>query len=400
MQPETRIPLTVYVHLPWCVRKCPYCDFNSHELRGEGQFERYADALLTDLDGDLRDMRNSSVQTLFFGGGTPSLFPAAVIERLLDGIRERLDCDRDMEITLEANPGTVERDRFAAYARAGVNRISLGAQSFDDDLLANIGRIHRAADTRQAVEELERAGLANFNIDLMYALPDQTVSQCVADLEQALRLGPAHVSHYQLTLEPGTVFHRNPPVLPDDERVWEMQTRSGELLNDRGFHQYEVSAFSREGAECRHNLNYWKFGDYIGIGAGAHGKLTDSATGLVTRTSKLKSPRRYLEQAGGSGRFAEVRKLDERDLVFEFMLNALRLNDGFCMALFRERTGLDVSCIDKPLREAENRGLLKNIDRDRWAPTSLGRRFLNDLQAVFLDAEYAGRGDRAAGDHR
>ena len=381
----TQIPLSVYVHLPWCVAKCPYCDFNSHELRGEGQFERYARALLADLDQDVMQCKRRNVETVFFGGGTPSLFPPRVIGAILDGIKTRLPFIETMEVTLEANPGTVERGLFADYRDAGINRVSLGAQSFDNALLRSLGRIHSASETFLAVQELREAGFDNFNLDLMYGLPGQTVEQSVSDLVTALRLGPAHLSHYQLTLEPNTVFYKNPPKIPDEDTAWAMQTACHEVLAKHNFQQYEVSAFARSGHECRHNLNYWHFGDYLGLGAGAHGKLTDLDNGQITRTAKLRSPQRYMDHAGTADRIATTRTLNDLDTIFEYMLNALRLNQGFDATDFETLTGIERTRIDKRLHEAENRGLLVQHAKNRWAASGLGFRFLNDLTEMFLE---------------
>jgi putative oxygen-independent coproporphyrinogen III oxidase len=293
----TTIPLSLYVHMPWCVRKCPYCDFNSHQ-RGETAPPRsYIDALLRDLERELPAIGDRPIETVFFGGGTPSLFPPEEFARLLEAFRRLTRLAADAEVTLEANPGTVERGRFAGYRDAGINRVSLGAQSFAPAALARLGRIHAAEDTRRAVEELHGAGLVNFNLDLMYALPEQTLEEALADVRIACSLEPAHLSHYQLTLEPGTVFSARPPPLPDEDTAFEMQRECQELLAQEGFAQYEVSAYARRGARCRHNVNYWMFGDYVGIGAGAHGKLTFAAPEDIVRTEK---PRWTIRQGIGS----------------------------------------------------------------------------------------------------
>ena len=378
-------PLALYVHLPWCVRKCPYCDFNSHAVPSAGLPERaYLAALLDDLDFAARDCAGRELVSVFFGGGTPSLFAAESIGRIL----ERAGClfrpATDLEVTLEANPGTVERGRFADYRGAGVTRVSLGAQSFDDERLAALGRIHSSRETRVAVEELRAAGLDNFNLDLMYALPQQTLEGALSDLDRALDLEPAHVSHYQLTLEPGTAFERRPPALPDDEAAFAMQEASASRLAAAGFRQYEVSAWAPPGRECRHNLNYWHFGDYLGIGAGAHGKLTDPLAGAVVRTARVRNPGRYLAASVPEARIEDTRQVAASDLAFEFFLNVLRLADGFSVSSFELRTGLPWSSVVGPVAEAESRGLLRAEPPDRWVPTPLGRRFLNDLQALFL----------------
>jgi oxygen-independent coproporphyrinogen-3 oxidase len=378
-------PLALYVHLPWCVRKCPYCDFNSHAVPSAGLPERaYLAALLDDLEFAARECAGRELVSVFFGGGTPSLFAAESIGRILERARHLFRPAVDFEVTLEANPGTVERGRFADYRGAGVTRISLGAQSFDDGRLAALGRIHSSRETRVAVEELRTAGLDNFNLDLMYALPQQTLEGALADLEQALGLGPAHVSHYQLTLEPGTAFERRPPMLPDDEAAFAMQEASASRLAAAGFRQYEVSAWSVPGRECRHNLNYWHFGDYLGIGAGAHGKLTDPLVGAVVRTARVRNPGRYLAAPAPEARVEDSRRIGPDDLAFEFFLNVLRLADGFSAGSFELGTGLPWSSVAAPVAQAESRGLLRAEPPDRWVPTPLGRRFLNDLQAVFL----------------
>jgi oxygen-independent coproporphyrinogen-3 oxidase len=321
---------------------------------------------------------------VFFGGGTPSLFSPRSIGRLLEAADRALGLPSGAEITLEANPGTVEHGRFGGYRAAGINRVSLGAQSFDDAMLAALGRIHSHLEIDAAVAELQRAGLGNFNLDLMYALPGQTIEQARRDVERALALDPAHVSHYQLTLEPGTPFSRRPPVLPDDEAAWEMQLACSERLSAAGFVQYEVSAWSRPGMQCRHNLNYWRFGDYLGLGAGAHGKLTDRGSGAVRRTARVSDPAAYLAAGSQPERLAEDRIVTAAELPFEFCMNVLRLNGGFDGDLFTERTGLPLGCLQPGLDEARARGLMAQDPPGHWFVTGLGRRFLNDLQALFL----------------
>jgi oxygen-independent coproporphyrinogen-3 oxidase len=372
-------PLALYVHLPWCVRKCPYCDFNSHALKGALPGDDYVDALLADLEADLPLVWGRTVHSVFLGGGTPSLFDATRVERLLAGIRARLALAPDVEITLEANPGTIERDSFAAYRDAGVNRVSLGAQSFDPERLGALGRIHGPGDIERSVESLHRAGLDNFNMDLMFGLPGQDVEGALDDLRRALAANPTHLSHYQLTIEPNTAFAAAPPPLPDDALCWEMQERAAGLLIDAGYRQYEISAWSRPGLESRHNLNYWRFGDYLGIGAGAHGKLTLPAEGAVRRRVKTRHPRRYL----GGDRLAMDEPVAADDLAFEFFLNVLRLREGFTLERFRERTGLEVSRVRRPLGKALEKGLLEP-QGGGFRPTDLGWRFSNDLQALFL----------------
>jgi putative oxygen-independent coproporphyrinogen III oxidase len=379
-------PLALYIHVPWCVKKCPYCDFNSHQApEGLLPEESYVQALVGDLEHDLAFVADRNLQSIFIGGGTPSLFSPRVIGDLLRQIAARIDCAPDMEVTLEANPGTIEHGRFAGYREAGINRVSLGVQSFDAGHLKRLGRIHSPDDVYRAVVELGGAGISNFNLDLMYALPEQSLGQAVSDVSTAIDLGPAHLSHYQLTLEPGTVFHHRPPAaMPDPEVAWEMQTASQALLEQGGFEQYEVSAYASRESRCRHNLNYWQFGDYLGIGAGAHGKLTDVATGRIFRTTRHKQPRAYLNTIAAAERLEEVRTVSPDDLPFEFMLNALRLREGFSMEVFEARTGLAGPILLQTLRIAESRGLLDFSQAGYWLPSELGWRFLNDLQELFL----------------
>jgi oxygen-independent coproporphyrinogen-3 oxidase len=375
-------PLALYVHIPWCVRKCPYCDFNSHRAPGMLPVDAYVDALLADLARDAAMAEGRRILAVFFGGGTPSLFPPAAIARILDGADRLVPFASDVEITLEANPGTIEHGRFDGYRAAGVNRVSFGVQSFDDDALRRIGRIHGGEEARRAVAEARAGGIENVNLDLMYALPGQTVDAAAADLEAALALAPTHLSHYQLTLEPNTEFATRPPVLPDDEVVASIEDLATRMLDGAGFARYETSAYARPGRRCEHNLNYWRFGDYLGIGAGAHGKLT-RPDGAILRTTKLKVPANYLARAGAGGAFGSAEPVDPDQLPFEFMLNALRLSDGFDLALFDARTGLDRSTITRPLAIAIDRGWLVR-ERDHVSPTALGRRFLNDVIELFM----------------
>jgi putative oxygen-independent coproporphyrinogen III oxidase len=380
--------LALYVHMPWCVRKCPYCDFNSHQLKSAAPDASYIDALIGDFDLELPRLTGRRIDTVFFGGGTPSLFEPEDFSRLLFALRERIAFADDVEVTLEANPGTIERGSFSGYRDAGINRVSLGAQTFAPPALKILGRIHSAEDTHRAVAELRSAKLDNFNLDLMYALPQQSLEEALADVRTAVALGPKHISYYQLTLEPGTVFHSRPPPLPDDDAAWEIQTAGQQVLAGAGYVQYEISAYAREGARCRHNLNYWLFGDYLGIGAGAHGKLSFTLPQHILRTAKPKQPRDYQQQirraAGQSGRvIGESSYISPTDLPFEFMLNALRLNEGFKVRDYRQRTGLEIDSVEVKLEEGKQRGLLANR-ADGWRPTELGRRFLNNLQASFL----------------
>jgi putative oxygen-independent coproporphyrinogen III oxidase len=376
--------LSLYVHMPWCVRKCPYCDFNSHQLKSAAPDSSYIDALIRDFDLELPSVSGRRIDTVFFGGGTPSLFQPEDFSRLLGAFRQRIAFAEDVEITLEANPGTIERGRFAGYRDAGINRVSLGAQTFAPRALEALGRIHSADDTHRAVAELRAAKLDNFNLDLMYALPQQTPEEALEDVRIACALGPSHISYYQLTLEPGTVFHTRPPELPDEDAAWRIQSAGQALLADAGYVQYEVSAYARLGKRCRHNLNYWLFGDYLGIGAGAHGKLSFELPQRILRTVKPKQPREYSEQMRRAGSsIGESSLIFLKDLPFEFMLNALRLNEGFTVRDYRQRTGLEIASVEGKLAQGEARGLLMSR-ADNWRPTELGRRFLNDLQASFL----------------
>ncbi len=381
------IPLALYIHIPWCVRKCPYCDFNSHARDGALPEEAYVDALLRDLDFDLSKSRvpspgSRSLISIFFGGGTPSLFSPDAIGRLLEGLHSRLDCAPDIEITLEANPGTVEQARFAGYRALGVNRLSIGVQSLDDAQLKRLGRIHGAAEARAAARAARAAGFDNFNLDMMYALPSQTLEQARADLEQLIALEPSHISYYQLTLEPGTPFYHQPPPLPDDALAWEMQWQGQALLAAHGFAQYEVSAYKRNGHACRHNLNYWTFGDYLGIGAGAHGKLTD-ADGRIWRTAKLKYPQAYMQAAGTPRQYEHRAAVTAADLPFEYLLNALRLNEGFRLADYSRRTQLPAHSLEPGLSRALARELLM-MEGGTLQTSHLGRRHLNRVLMDFL----------------
>ncbi|MGF6711503.1 putative oxygen-independent coproporphyrinogen III oxidase [Luteibacter sp. W1I16] len=378
-------PLSLYVHMPWCVRKCPYCDFNSHGVRGTPAYADYIDALLADLDADLRDfgtaLHGRPIYSVFFGGGTPSLFTPELVGRFLDGARERLAFAPDAEVTLETNPGTVEHGRFDGYLAAGVNRISFGVQSFDNDKLRRLGRIHSANEAADAVRQAQDAGIDNINIDLMYALPEQTLAGALDDVEQAIALGPTHVSHYQLTLEPNTAFAANPPPLPDDDAAWAIQEACESRLGDAGYGQYEVSAYASPGRRCAHNLNYWRFGDYLGIGAGAHGKISD--TNGVRRRWKTRLPAAYLASAGQSARIGGDNRVTSDDLPFEYMLNALRLIDGVPMKDFSERTGLPHSVIAPALAMCVARGWMVE-DAGTLKTTPLGQRFLNDVIEAFM----------------
>jgi len=372
-------PLALYVHLPWCVKKCPYCDFNSHERQGDLPFADYVSALIRDLEAMLPSVWGRRVHSVFMGGGTPSLFPAAQIDALLAAVRARLTLEPDAEITMEANPGASEAGRFRDYRDAGVNRLSLGVQSFDDAMLKALGRIHSADEARRAIA-LALDIFGNVNIDLMYGLPAQTLAMARADIEEGVRHGTPHFSAYQLTIEPNTVFFSHPPTLPEHDASADMQLMAEEALAHAGFGQYETSAFAKPGHRCRHNLNYWTFGDYVGIGAGAHGKL--SFADRVTRHERVKQPREYL--AGDAA--VENRVIPPSELPFEFMLNALRLVEGFPAELFAARSGLPLSLIESRLKSAEEKKLLARTAQ-RIRPTERGRRFLNDLVELFLPAQ-------------
>lgn len=374
-------PLALYVHFPWCVRKCPYCDFNSHAAREGFAEDAYVDALGADLSLQASAVADREVISIFLGGGTPSLFSPRAIARVLDTAGRHLRLATDLEVTLEANPGTIERGRFAEYRAAGVNRVSLGAQTFDADRLAALGRIHSPQETRRAAEELHAAGIANFNLDLMYGLPGQDAKGAQWDLQEALSLGPAHLSHYQLTIEPGTIFAGRPPELPQEEEVERMLAVCAESLSRAGFSRYEVSGYAMPGRRCRHNLNYWLFGDYLGVGAGAHGKLTQARAGEVWRTAQPREPRRYL--AGAAKGAGSPRIIPVEDLPFEFMLNALRLLEGFEVELFQWRTGLAWEIVRPTVDHLVRRGLITRKET-RLCASPLGLRFLNDVLTHFL----------------
>lgn len=377
---EALPPLSLYIHIPWCVRKCPYCDFNSHEARESLPEKKYIAALIRDLERALPLIWGRRVHTVFFGGGTPSLLGGESVSEILRNVRTLLPLDFGAEITLEANPGTVEASRFAAYRDAGVNRLSLGIQSFNDTHLHALGRIHSADEARHAID-IARLYFDNVNLDLMYALPKQTLEQALQDVQTALSFAPQHLSCYHLTLEPNTLFSLNPPDLPDDDASSDMQRDIEILLEENGYQHYETSAFALPRKRARHNLNYWQFGDYLGIGAGAHTKL--SFHDKVIRQMRHKNPEAYMEQMAQNAFLPEEHEVQHDDLAFEFMMNALRLNEGFDTVLFSERTGLPLSCIRRELEKAIQRGLLAR-DHKQIAPTGLGRNFLNDLLEIFL----------------
>jgi len=373
-------PLALYVHIPWCVRKCPYCDFNSHQRDDALPEAAYVDALVADLEGLLPSVWGRRVSSVFIGGGTPSLFSVGAIERLLSEVRARVVLEPEAEVTLEANPGTAEAARFRGYRDAGVNRLSIGVQSFDDAMLQRLGRIHDGNEARRAIE-MARGVFDNLNLDLMYGLPGQTLAMARADMAEALRWETTHLSAYQLTIEPNTAFYSKPPQLPEHDDCADMQRMVEESLAAAGLQHYETSAFARPGARCRHNLNYWQFGDYLGIGAGAHGKI--SFPDRVTRHARIKQPREYMDSALQGGSMVEDRSIHAKSLPFEFMLNALRLVEGFEVELYQARTGLPISAIEPRLAEAEKRGLVER-SATHIGPTERGRLFLNALIELFL----------------
>lgn len=383
--PDTAVPLALYVHLPWCARKCPYCDFNSHAARGPIPEDAYVAALIRDLDFELRDAESRTLGSVFFGGGTPSLFSAGAIGRVLDAASQRLGFAPDIEITLEANPGTADAAHFRGYRAAGVNRMSIGVQSFDDTHLRSLGRIHGREEALHAFALARAAGFDNLNLDLMFALPAQAIAGALADLRQAIGLAPEHLSWYHLTLEPNTEFAARPPRLPDADAAADMHDAGCELLASSGFRHYETSAFARTGRRSRHNLNYWGFGDYLGIGAGAHAKRTFAAPGAlrIERRARHKHPRTYMESAGGGAAMQEQRRLTADELPFEFCMNALRLHQGFTRAQFESRTGLALAALDPALGEALRLGLVEETAA-HIRPTEAGRRYQNRLFSLFL----------------
>lgn len=377
----TTPPLSLYVHLPWCIRKCPYCDFNSHTAKEEIPEKIYIDALINDLDTDLSRINHRPLMSIFIGGGTPSLFSPQAIDILLKAIRNRISWADDIEITLEANPGTVEYERFAGYRAAGVNRLSIGIQSFQAEKLKALGRIHNDQEAIRAAETAQKAGFTNFNLDLMHGLPEQSIDDALYDLKTALSLTPSHLSWYQLTIEPNTFFAHKPPLLPQDETIWEMQDIGRELLARNNFKQYEISAFSYVHKLCQHNKNYWEFGDYLGIGAGAHSKITNVAQQKITRFWKLKNPKDYLNAKATF--IGDEQVITHQELPFEFMLNALRLYQDIPVKLFESRTGLSIYTIAEQLHLAQGKNLL-HWNNTKISPTELGQRFYNDLCGLFI----------------
>ena len=376
-------PLGLYIHLPWCERKCPYCDFNSHEANDIPEFD-YVDALLHDLEQDLPLIWGRSIDSVFIGGGTPSLFSGDAIEQLFSGLRALLNLNPGIEITMESNPGSADIEHFRAYRDSGVNRLSIGVQSFDNRFLQKLGRVHDAELALRAVQSARSAGFDNINLDLMYGLPGQTLDDALSDLKQAIKLKVEHISHYQLTIEPNTLFHHRPPEqMPDDDLSWDQQCHSQTLLASADYQQYEISAYSRPEKRCAHNLNYWHFGDYLGIGAGAHGKITLGGENRVIRRVRQRQPQAYLKEHGRNSIVSE-QQLSTADLVLEFMLNSLRLSDGFESKLFNENTGLSLSEVLPILQVARDRGLIE-MDSSIIRPSDHGFRFLNDLQSMFLN---------------
>lgn len=376
------IPLALYVHIPWCIRKCPYCDFNSHTA-AELPEQAYIQALLTDLASELPYIWGRKLESIFIGGGTPSLFSAAGIDELLCGIRALLPFRPNIEITLEANPGTFEQAKFKGFREAGINRLSMGLQSFNPQHLQALGRVHNQAEALMAADIARHAGFTNFNLDLMFGLPQQTLSQALADLKQAIQLQPTHLSWYQLTLEPNTLFYKQPPVLPDEDLLVDMQLAGQALLAQHGYQQYEVSAYSQPQYQCVHNRNYWEFGDYIGIGAGAHGKYTDPAGQSIHRYQKPRQPADYMQRVQQGQARSQTTTLVVADIIFEFMLNALRLQSGFPLSLFTERTGLALELLSNGLQQGMQRGLLE-LDGSWLKPSPLGWQFLNTTIQLFL----------------
>ncbi len=366
--------------MPWCVRKCPYCDFNSHELKQDLPENTYINALINDLALDLEGVADRHLTSIFIGGGTPSLFSSAAIERLLLLVQERIPFEQNIEITMEANPGTVEQSRFEGFREAGVNRLSIGVQSFDNHHLKKLGRIHDSDTAKRAINTAQQAGFDNINIDLMFGLPEQSEAQALSDLQQAVEFNTSHLSWYQLTIEPNTLFHHQPPVLPVDDDIWTMQQAGQAFLATHHFHQYEISAYSQKNQQCRHNLNYWTFGDYLGIGAGAHGKITDPIRGKVKRTWKIRHPKTYLEASDSFVQGSQM--LNQSDFILEFMLNALRLYQPISLELFEERTRISPSELNSKLEQAQEKALL-TLTEGVIETTPLGKQHLNELLLIF-----------------
>lgn len=365
------------------MRKCPYCDFNSHENNAELPEAAYIDALLHDLEQDLPKVWGRTVQSIFIGGGTPSLFSVSAMDRLLSGVRALLPLQPGLEITMEANPGTFEQEKFHGFHALGINRLSIGIQSFNNEHLSKLGRIHNGQEAQKAINMARQAGFDNINLDLMFGLPEQNKEQALSDLNMAQSFKPEHISLYQLTIEPNTLFSHQPPQLPDDDDTWAIQTHCQQALDDAGYKHYEVSAYSKPKQFCQHNLNYWQFGDYLGIGAGAHGKISDAAQQSITRTAKQRHPQRYINNANNASVISETRLLTREDVGIEFMMNALRLTGGFPTAMFMQHTGLAITLVEKALQQAEKKQLITR-DFTTIRPTALGQRYLNDLLSLFM----------------
>lgn len=383
MQEPVAIPLSLYIHFPWCVRKCPYCDFNSHEAKGGIPEKEYVTALLKDLEQALPSVWGRSIQTIFMGGGTPSLFSPESMDQLLSGLRARLNFASNIEITMEANPGTAEQGKFSEFRATGINRLSIGIQSFDDYQLQKLGRIHNRREAFRAAEIAHAAGFDNFNLDLMFGLVKQSSEQALADCQNAIDLEPTHLSHYQLTIEPNTFFYHQPPKTPDDDQLFDMQQQCQTLLADRGYTQYEVSAYAKKNYQCLHNINYWQFGDYLGLGAGAHSKISQGQPLQITRQWRVKHPQDYLDKISQGQNLGGEQVLITKDLPLEFMLNALRLVDGFDKTLFTERTGLSLESIEAQIAQAMDVGLLEE-DEQRIRPSNRGILFLNELLQYYM----------------
>lgn len=379
-------PLSLYIHIPWCVQKCPYCDFNSHALKQDIPEQAYVTALIDDLDNDIERFKltNRALHTIFIGGGTPSLFSAAAIEHLLQQVLARFEHNNDIEITLEANPGTVENDKFIGFAQAGVSRLSIGVQSFASDKLIKLGRIHDSEQARNAALLAHQAGINSFNLDLMHGLPEQSLTNALDDLKTAINLSPQHLSWYQLTIEPNTAFYSKPPELPQDDALWAIQQQGVKLLQAAGYQQYEISGYAQAGFQCQHNLNYWQYGDYLGIGCGAHGKITNAEKNIIYRTVKVKHPKGYLDQSREY--LDHLQQVAHADRPFEYMMNRLRLFSPFTLTEFEQRTGVKQQLILPKLQQAQQKGLLTSYDEKQeiWQVTNNGHRFLNDLLAMFL----------------
>ncbi|MFQ2223461.1 radical SAM family heme chaperone HemW [Aeromonas enteropelogenes] len=375
-------PLSLYIHVPWCVQKCPYCDFNSHAQKGELPHLEYVAALLEDLEQDLKWAQGRPLSSIFIGGGTPSLLTVAAMQALLDGVRARIPLTADCEITMEANPGTVEADKFAGFQRAGINRISIGVQSFQQEKLTRLGRIHGPEEARKAAALAHAIKLPTFNLDLMHGLPDQSLDDALYDLQQAIDCAPPHLSWYQLTIEPNTAFASKPPRLPEDDTLWDIYEQGHAMLTARGYQQYEISAYAKEGYQCRHNLNYWRFGDYLGIGCGAHGKVTDLASGQILRTAKVKHPKGYLDLARPY--LDEQWQVTEDDLPLEYFMNRFRLFEPAPKAEFEAYTGLPLERVETVLDIARSKELIEDLG-ESWQLTALGHRYLNVLLELFMD---------------